>query len=221
MPLRDRLLLGGLLVLLLTGAAVVWTIELRTTLVADPTSLDGLPDRIGMWAAVRDIPIDPAAEELLQADYHVQRVYYHPVGGVVAVYVGYYGTARGGRPEHTPDICYPSSGWAIEARQVVEVDPERGLRAIELDTMRAGDRQLVHYYFRSHRDTGMVGVIEQALDRILGQLTTGRGDGALVRVSMESSGPADATARSRLIAFASELDPILDGLWPEEQPAIQ
>ena len=221
MPLRDRLLLGGLLVLLLAGAALVWSIELRTRLAVDPASFDALPDRIGMWQAVRDVPIDPAAEEILQADYHVQRVYHNPVGGVVAVYVGYYGTARGGRPEHTPDICYPSSGWEIEARQVVETDPVRGLRAIELDTLRNGDRQLVHYYFRSHRDTGMVGVIEQAFDRVLGQLTTGRGDGALVRVSMESTGPADTTARSRLRAFARELDPILDGLWPDERPAIQ
>ena len=54
-----------------------------------------------------DIPMEGSVEEILRADRHLQRSYYDRAGGLVWLYVGYYGTSRGGRSEHTPWVCYP------------------------------------------------------------------------------------------------------------------
>jgi len=66
-----------------------------------------------------------------------------------------------------------------------------------------------------------VGGFDQNLDRMLGRMNTGRGDGALVRVSTPLLGDDEITARGRLLSFADELDRLLDEHWPTESAAAQ
>ena len=219
MTRRERLLMGTLLVLLLLGGGLVWSVALRPTLEPDVSPLAGLPREFGMWRAVADIPLEDVAEALLRADFSLQRVYWHPVGGEVALYVGYYGTERGGRPEHTPDVCYPNAGWEIAYSKPVTIDPGRGLRANEFEAVREGTRQLVFYWYRSYRGTGLLGTFDQVLDRLAGRIFDHRSDGAIVRASTLIRPGAEEEARRRLRAFASELDPLLDEVWPTERPA--
>ena len=100
-----------LLILLLTGAASWWLL-LRGVTETDPSSLDALATSLGGWNAI-DIEMDQAVADMLGADHNVQRAYHHPLGYTVFVYIGYYGSARGGVPEHTPGVCYPAQGWTI------------------------------------------------------------------------------------------------------------
>ena len=61
----------------------------------------------------------------------------------------------------------------------------------------------------------MVNGFEQNLDRLRGRIGAGRADGALVRLSTPLDGDEEV-ARSRLIAFATQLDPLLAQRWPVE-----
>jgi len=101
---------------------------------------------------------------------------------------------------------------------VIDVDPERGLQANEFEVVREGRHQLVHYWYRSYRNTGLLGGADQILDRLVGRLLDDRSDGALVRVSTPIRTDA-AEARSRLVSFAAQLDPLLQEHWPREAPA--
>lgn len=56
------------------------------------------------------LAIDQAVSDLPAAEHDVQRAYLHPLGYRNFVYLGYYGTERGGTPERTPEICYPTQG---------------------------------------------------------------------------------------------------------------
>ena len=219
MTQRERMLIGALFVLLAVGGGVVWSVALRPPLVVDASSLDGLPEQIGMWRALGDVPVDGEVEAMLRADFNLQRLYWHPVGGAIALYVGYYGTERGGRPEHTPQVCYPSSGWSILAHRNVSVDPQRGLRANEFEVQRDEELRLIHFYYRNYRTTGMLGGLDQILDRLVSRLVDNRSDGALVRVATPLEAGSQFEARSRLVAFTAELDPMLDHIWPTETPA--
>jgi EpsI family protein len=206
----------ALVVALVAVGAAAWSLQLRPTLHVDASPLEALPRALDGWEAV-DVPLEESVESMLRADHNVQRVYAHGLGGLVWLYVGYYGTERGGQPEHTPAVCYRAHGWNVGERRVLEIDPRRGLRVNEFVVEKGGRRELVHFWFRSYRSTGLLGGIDQTLDRLVGRLLRGRADGSLVRISTALGGDGDeAAARARLAQFAAELESALALHWPDE-----
>lgn len=208
----------ALVALLVAAGAISWAFELRAPLRVDPAPLAALPSALGSWRGV-DVPLEQNVESMLRADFNVQRVYAHATGAVVSFYVGYYGTERGGRPEHTPEVCYRSQGWEIAARRVVDAaGGDHALRVNEYVVEQGGERHLVQFWFRSHRRTGLLGGFDQAVDRLAGRLLEGRADGSLVRISTPILDGDEPTARAVLLQFALLLDSQLSAHWPVEHP---
>jgi EpsI family protein len=200
---------------LLVGTAV-WWLELRPPLRVDSSMLGALPMQIGSFDGW-PVPLEETVERILRADFNLQRSYGRPDDlERVSLYVGYYGTERGGRPEHTPNQCYPSAGWRIESERVYEDGGK--LRANEWVVSQEGERQLVLFWYQSARRTGMRNNLELSLDHVAGRLRAGRADGALVRISTPLL-PDEGSARERLLEFAEALDPMLEARWPNEFPA--
>jgi len=212
---RETLGTLALVVALLAVGAAAWALELRAPLRVDTSKLAQFPHQLGEWSSV-DIPLDQEVESMLRADFNVQRAYQHRLGGLVWLYVGYYGTQRGGRPEHTPAECYRAHGWEILEERTLEVEP--GLHVNEYRVQLGGEQHLVHFWFRSFRRTGLLGGFDQTLDRLMGRLFQGRADGSLVRISTPISDDEMIPARSRLLSFAAELDRQLAAYWPDEEP---
>jgi len=203
----------GLLVL--TGM-LAWVVTLKPPLEVDTSGLSNLPEVISGWQGVA-IPLEDEVTEMLDADFNLQRLYRDPLGGYVWLYVGYYSTENGGRPTHTPWICYPSSGWTIVHSEPHVVDADQGLVVNEFLVEREGEMRLVHFWFRSHRGTGIRGAFGQLVDRMLGRLFDGRADGGLVRVSTPLASDADISeARAKLRAFAVVVEDLLASHWPVE-----
>lgn len=210
-PVGNALLLAGLLA---TGLAA-WGLRLTSGLAVDTTPLASVPQEVDGWLG-RDVPVEDQVAEMLRADFNVQRSYRHSHGSTIWVYVGYYGTRRGGRAEHTPPMCYRASGYRVAESQVLDLQDARGFRAQEMLVEDEGERRLVLYWFRSRERTGILGEFGQMIDRLRNRMTTGRADGALVRVSASvEDGNADAV-RSQLVQFAAQFDRVLDRHWPEE-----
>ena len=200
--------------------ALAWWLQMRPALVVDPAPLAGLPREIGSWRSV-ELPLDSAVESILRADFNIQRAYIvdqtaKPVP--IWLYIGYYGTQRGGRPEHTPRGCFTGAGWEIAAASVIGAEDGSERRINEYYVERHGARQLVHFWYRSARSTGLVGGFDQRFDQILGRLESGRADGALIRLSTPLGSGDDSEARARLLALGSELDRQLGHYWPVERP---
>ena len=203
---------------LLGVGALAWWLALRPPLRVDATPLAALPFRIERWRG-EPIPLRTTVEAMLRADFNIQRVYQgQEPDDRVWMYVGYYGTARGGRPEHTPGECYPASGWRIESDREVTLDPSRGLRANEYVVSLDGDVRLVHFWYRSFLGTGLLDTWQITLDRLRGRLSQGRADGALVRISTPVVDGNAQAARNRLRSFALALEPLLAEHWPDERP---
>ncbi|HXV35791.1 MAG TPA: EpsI family protein [Myxococcota bacterium] len=203
-----------LVVALLAVGAFAWSIQLQPALAIDASALATLPKKIGVYQG-EDVPLESTVEAVLRADFNLQRSYFGG-GSLVALYIGYYGTTRGGRPEHTPRGCYTGAGWGIEDARTLRVDPAGDLRVNEYVVEREGRRQLVHFWYRSARRTGMLGGWDQNVDRLLGRLLDGRADGALIRISTPLYGDDEVNARGRLLGFASALDPLIGERWPTE-----
>lgn len=211
---RDDLINSLLVVVLLAVGAGAWMFALRPALHVDARPLATLPMQLGPWAA-HEVPLESNVEAMLRADYNVQRAYDHPLGDRVWVYFGYYGTERGGRPEHTPTQCFKAHGWKVLDHR--KIDAGGGLRVNEMVVSLDGEQQLVHYWFRSFRATGLRGGIDQTLDRLLGRLLRGRADGSLVRVSTMLHDDDLGSARNRLLSFERAFDAQLAEHWPRER----
>lgn len=207
---------AALALLLLAGGILVWSVQLRPPLVVDAAPLAALPAELDGWRARAEIPIETEVEQILRADFNLQRVYEHSGTEPIGLYIGYYGTERGGRPEHTPDVCYPMAGFTVLETRTVSIDRARGLRANEFLVERDGRRQLVQFWYRSYRSTGLLGSGGQTWDRFLGRILRGRSDGALVRVSTPLRHGDEFGARSRLADLAGAVDRVLDQHWPRE-----
>jgi EpsI family protein len=212
---KNNFELFALVGLMLLVAAAGWWLRLGPQLQVDASPLSDIPTRIGRWQS-SDIPLDSVVEKELQADFNIQRVYLTRLGEPIWLYVGYYSTERGGRPEHTPRGCYASAGWAIESSQTLEVEPNTDPQVNEYLVEQRDKRRLVHFWYRSHRRTGILGGIDQNVDRMLGLLLDRRADGALIRISTPITEDDTTSSRGRLRAFARLLDPLLGEHWPTE-----
>jgi EpsI family protein len=213
----DKLGTWALAVVALAVGGLVWWLQTRSALAVDPSPLASLPLTVGSWQS-RDVPLESAVESILRADFNVQRVYFHTSAAApIWLYLGYYGTDRGGRPEHVPRGCYTGAGWDIESARVVDAGDGTGWRTNEYRVAKGGERQLVHFWYRSSRRTGMMGGIDQRLDQILGRVESGRADGALIRISTTLPSEGESEARAELFAFGRELDHQLAEHWPIER----
>lgn len=200
----------------LAVGAFSWQLQLRQPLAMDTSRLGRLPFAVDRWSGA-DIPMQGSVEEMLNADFNIQRVYLHPVGGRIWLYVGYYGTERGGRPEHTPWVCYPSNGWKILRRSVIDDLGGELTRVNEILVEKDGERRLVHFWYQSSRRAGMLGEFDQAWERLWNRVESGRADGSLVRLSTRlQSADDERTARLQMIAFGRRIVPLLQMHWPAE-----
>ena len=207
-----------LVALLCATGAAAWAIQLRAPLAVEAKLLDALPHELASWVG-EDVPVEETVERMLRADHNLQRTYVDPAGGRVWLYVGYYGTERGGRSEHSPFVCYRAAGWNVEAEATRSIDVPGGGKVREIRVVRDGRERLVHFWYRSHRTEHLVGEAAHAWDRFVGRIAGGRADGAFIRISAPLSGVSEDSVRARLFTFGVALDAELGRHWPHEAPA--
>lgn len=209
---RDILLLALLIV---TAALGVW-LGSRPQHDSDATSLSSLPSSVDAWTAI-DIEMDTAVVDMLRADFNVQRAYRHPVGNLVFVYLGYYGTARGGTPEHVPDICYPAQGWEIVSDETRDFGRGGSLSLREFVVRRDGEERLVHFWYRTKSVTGITSIPWLRLHHFWSRVRENRADAALVRLSTPILAGDVDSARAILRSLESTIDVEVAESWPESR----
>lgn len=204
-----------LLPVLLASGALAWWLSLRPAQAPDVRGLAQLPSTLNDWTAM-DLEIDQSVSDMLRADANVQRAYLHPQGYAVYVYVGYYGTERGGVPEHTPDICYPAQGWQILSGRNIRIGGREGLSAREFVVEKGGERRLVHFWYRTRTASGITSTFGLQLRQFWGRVTSNRGDGALVRLSTPVYDGDLTSARAKLMPLGRAVDHAISSAWPTE-----
>ena len=202
--------------LLVIAGTIAFPIAWGSDVVVAKVNLDHLPRQI-LGFEGRDDRFDESVYRVLNADYHVLREYRSDAHPAVWLYIGYYGTAKGGRPSHVPQGCYTGQGFSIVEWTKI---PGPGGVAGQLNKMhvkRGNEHQLVLFWHQS-RDTVLADGIEQNLHRLKNRLLYNRDDGAFVRLSTSMSPDNEAEALARLQDFAGELLRLLPAYWPEERP---
>ncbi len=208
----------SLTVLLLTLVAVIG-ISARKAPAVVRTNLENIPMVIDTYHGEAD-SFSAEVYAVLSADKHVYRHYRHADGENIDLYIGYYGTAKGGRTGHNPYACLPSSGWAIVDQGRIEVTPENRQDSVQLNYVLARKEDInnimIHWYQASGSKVLASGV-EQNIQRFIGRVLHNRNDGAYVQVSSLSDDSSIAEERERLVEFARRMLMILPDYWPIEE----
>ena len=212
---RNPFLISAALIII--AGAIAFPIAWGSDVVVAKVNLDQLPRRI-LGLEGRDDRFDESIYRVLNADYHLLREYRSDAHPAVWLYIGYYGTARGGRPSHVPQACYTGQGFSIV--EWTKVKAPEGVDGMlnRMHVKRGNVHQLVLFWHQS-RDTVLADGIEQNLHRLKNRLLYNRDDGAFVRLSTRMSPDNEAEALALLQNFAGELLRLLPAYWPEEGPA--
>jgi EpsI family protein len=209
------------LIILLATIASVAAISSRGVPMVVKTNLENLPMEIAGYKATEDFFTDSVYKEL-NADKHVYRHYLSSDGKQVDLYIGYYGTAKGGRTGHNPYGCLPGAGWGIiDSHKIrLKVKAENYPDGVDINYILSRKGELyetVLHWYQSAGNKVLATGIQQNIQRFIGRLFHNRNDGAFVRVSVFSNEGEIEETESLAKSFAQEILNLLPKYWPVEQ----
>ena len=205
------------LILFVLTITSVSLISRRGEPVVVSTNLENLPMEIAGSKATEDFFSDSVYEEL-NADMHVYRRYRFPDGKMVDLYIGYYGTAKGGRTPHNPHACLPGEGWAIIDTHKVKLTYYPN--TVEVNYILAKKQVsygVVFHWYQSDRDKILARGIQQNVQRFLGRIANNSNDGAFVRVSAFTDQVHIEETKKLVGCFSQKLLTLLPHYWPVEK----
>lgn len=207
------------LVMMLLAAGTVAAISFRPVPVVAQTNLEKLPMVISGYSATEDSFSDAVYKEL-NADKHVYRHYKSPNGDQVDLYIGYYGTAKGGRTGHNPYACLPGSGAAIVDTSVVHLKQTSTGKSVPINyilSRKDGASTVMLHWYQTAGKTVVSTGLKQNVERFKGRILHNRNDGAFVRITAYSADGDVARSRQRAERFAENVLDLLPSYWPQER----
>ena len=207
------------LIVLVATITSVFLVSRRGEPVVLSTNLENLPMEIAGYKATEDSFPESVYKEL-NADKHIYRHYRSQDGKQVDLYIGYYGTAKGGRTAHNPYACLPGAGWGIVEASKVKLRANYYLDDVYVSYVLARKGTLFETVLHWYQSTGnkvLSTGIQQNIQRFIGRLFHNRSDGAFVRISAISAEYDLKEAESLVQSFAQQLLPLLPRYWPLEQ----
>lgn len=200
----------GLTVALLLVVMALWGNYLR--FFAPPP---GRPfDLDGNRLEDRDVPDRP---ELLDDDFlrvlgarEVSYRTYHDPAGPVSVFLGYFDRQKEGSQVHSPEHCYPGSGWSIVAKNIVKA-PWGGDRVRKLVVTDGIERQVVYYWFQTDERV-LNGVFELKYHLTKAALLHRPQDVVFARISAGMGDDAPA-AESLVASYAVDVERVVERMY--------
>jgi len=207
------------LTILLITIGLVALIARRREPVVVKTNLENIPMKIQGYKATEDFFPD-SVYEVLNADSNIYRHYRDEGGRKIDLYIGYYGTAKGGRTWHMPKGCLPAGGWTILKTQKVSVASNFHPKGVDLNYIlaRKGETLVcLYYWYQSAGKKVLSTGFEQNIERFKGKILYNRNDGAFIEVYTltTENGIEEGTLITK--NFAEKLLDLLPNYWPIEE----
>jgi EpsI family protein len=204
---------------MLATLSMVGFLSLSPEPVVVQTNLENLPLEIGGYTGTEDSFSESVYREL-NADKHVYRHYLSGDGSQLDLYIGYYGTAKGGRTGHNPYACLPGAGWAIVDTGKVKIRDSNPTSDVEVNYVRASrngvNTVMVHWYQTAGTTVISTG-IRKNIEKFWGRLLHNRNDGAFVQVTMQVPDELVGAAEAKICDFAGLVIQRLPSYWPVEE----
>lgn len=110
--------------------------------------LAAFPYRLGVWTGT-DLAPDPKLVSDIRIDSWLQRVYVHPAGDRVALWMSH--SSKSADQYHYPTVCMAGSGWtedeSARTEQTVSIGDDQTLTMLRLRFTKPGTSQYVYYWY--------------------------------------------------------------------------
>lgn len=198
----------------------VQKVDIADRVVIQALNLDHFPAQIDDYASVEDITMQDSVIKELDTDAFIYREYENDKSQKIILYIGYYGTKKGGRTGHNPYGCYPGGGWSIieDSNVSLPIIIKGKKREVTLNSLlvkKGSYNELVYFWYQSSGDEVLSSGIGMNIHRFKSRLFYHRNDGAFVRVSTPV-GNNLAETEKRIKTFIQNLIPMLEQYWPVE-----
>jgi EpsI family protein len=204
--------------ILLLALVLVLALSRRTNPIVVQTNLENIPMVIDGYTAT-DYTFSDSVYKELNADKYVSRHYKSRDGNQIDLYIGYFGTAKGGRTGHNPYACLPGAGLAIvDTGKVYLKKPDGGMVPVNyIRAVKDGINTLMLHWYQTAGNRVVATGFEQNIQRFVDKVLYNRNSGAVVQVNayvFETDAPM---AKQRLERFAEAMIKILPNYWPVEK----
>ena len=206
------------LILLAFCAAFIFTIAKRGEPQVEKTNLEKLPMNLAGYIGEEDSFSQDVYDEL-DADLHVYR-HYSANNTQLSLYIGYYGTAKGGRTGHNPYACLPGAGWGIIRQEIVRIYPSYYPKGVDINfvvAMKDGIHNVMLHWYQTSGSKIVSTGLEQNIQRFLGRVLHNRNDGAYIQISSQVMKDDVLPIKNKMTSFAQEIIEFLPNYWPEER----
>lgn len=164
--------------------------------------------KIANYVPVKGAVLTPAARSLLNMDDYFFSNFTAPDGDV-NLFISHYYSAEKAYDAHSPLICYPSQGWAIdEGPRSGKIDYGKNtINYNEIITSFNGKRELVLFWYQAGSYTARQVYINK-LYIGYNKLTRGNESHGFIRVSTPLLDEAYEETKSRVVNFIKSFHPI-------------
>ncbi len=171
--------------------------------------MSAFPVNIGEWEG-KDVPVSERDYAILATKNLIMREY-TPAGQELPVlfYLIYSGDNR--KSIHPPEICYTGGGSTIQAKKVVPLTAR--IKANKFTILSNNHREMVAYWFRVN-GLNTASFLEQQIKTATQRTFRSQSSGAMLRLSTPVISGKEDEAFSRIKAFASQIEPLLDKYIP-------
>ena len=162
-------------------------------------------------------------ERVLGADdYHQVNLVNPDAAAPVGLFMAWYDDQTQGGV-HPPEVCLPGSGWEIAWLERTDIAEQVGSDrpfAINRAIIQKGNTRMMVYYWFQQRERRIAWDIAAKFWLMVDGITTGRTDGALVRLTTAiRSDEADAAAEARLQESLKACCPSCPASFPKDESA--
>ncbi len=205
-------LIVGVTVILGLQIAAAFAISFGEKPPATP-DLRSIPSKIGAWAQVGEVQMEPEVAAYLRPDDYIDRNYLTagPAGNV-NLFVAYFKSLKSGYGPHSPGVCLPGAGWAPKQAGVIRlpVPGELGSIPVNQYILEKGKQNLlVLYWYQNERRT-WAEEFRAKIFMLPDLLRYHRSEVALVRIITPLDEKAVDATKATLSEFVNTLFPMLN-----------
>ena len=178
------------------------------------------PRRVGDWRqAGPDRTLSAGVQRTLGADDYLSRTFENPAAPATVEFFSawYADQSKGG--VHSPEICLPGSGWEIAWLERSDLTEAMGWDRpflINRAIIQKGETRMMVYYWFEQKGRKIAWDMAAKYFLLVDGITTGRTDGALVRLTTPIlADETDAAAEARLMEMLGEIMEPIERFIPE------
>lgn len=208
----------GILAVLMLATAIGLQILLHGEVFPPRKSLTTFPVSLGPWTGA-DVPIEPDILDILgRSGEYLNRNYQteNNTQPGVWLFIAYYPSQRAGETPHSPQHCWPGSGYTPIRNDIITVSvPGHGPFPANRYVFSKGTDQVLDIYWFWAHDRGVASEYWAKYHLIKDSIKMHRSDGALIEIATDMyPGETVEAAQQRIIPFAASVVPLLNDYIP-------